>query len=128
MSGRRRYQRPTRWLAWEAVFQAQGRIPLGQSDESFGVGGVGVLLKHVLREGSLQDRSGPSVATEFGVLLPGVGTEPGVGATVSGIVSQRFEWTTLHLNATATLTRDQHADGFLHQLRASKPRPAQASS
>jgi len=98
---------------WEAVFQAQGRIPFGQSDESFGVGGVGVLLKHVLREGSLQDKSGPSVATEFGVLLPGVGTEPGVGATVSGIASQRFEWTTLHLNATATLTRDQHADGFL---------------
>jgi hypothetical protein len=98
---------------WEAVFQAQGRFPFGASDESFSVGGAGVLLKHVLREGSLQDKSGPSVATEFGALLPGIGTEPGVGATVTGVVSQRFEWTTLHLNATATLTRDQHADGFL---------------
>jgi len=34
-------------------------------------------------------------------------------ATISGIVSQRFDWTTIHLNAAATLTRDQHADGFL---------------
>jgi len=98
---------------WEAVFQALGRFPFGQPDQSFSVGDAGVSLKHVLREGSLQDKSGPSVATEFGVLLPGVGTEPGVGATVSGIVSQRFEWTTIHLNAAATLTRDQHADGFL---------------
>jgi hypothetical protein len=101
---------------WEAVFQAQGRIPFGQPDQSFSVGGAGMMLKHVLREGSLQDKSGPSIATEFGVLLPGIGTEPGVGATVSGIVSQRFEWMTIHLNAAATLTRDQHADGFLDAI------------
>ena len=31
---------------------------------------AGLLLKHVLRPGSLQNMSGPSVATEFGVLLP----------------------------------------------------------
>jgi hypothetical protein len=30
------------------------------------------LLKGVLREGSLQEKPGPSIATEFGVLLPGL--------------------------------------------------------
>ena len=32
----------------------------------------GVFLKNVLRPGSLQDKSGPSIATEFGLLLPDV--------------------------------------------------------
>jgi outer membrane receptor protein involved in Fe transport len=67
----------------------------------------------VLREGSLQDKSDLSVATEFGALLPGIDADAGVGASVAGIVSQRFQWTTIHLNAQAELTRDQHADAFL---------------
>ena len=98
---------------WEAVVQGQGRFPLGQADERASFAGAGISLKHVLREGSLQDKSGPSIATEFGVLLPGIDADAGVGATISGIVSQRFEWTTIHLDAAATVTRDQHADGFL---------------
>jgi hypothetical protein len=31
----------------------------------------------VLREGSLQDKSGPSIATEFGLLLPATRDDPG---------------------------------------------------
>src|SRR5262245_4966301 len=31
-----------------------------------------ISIKQVLRQGVLQDKTGPSVATEFGVLLPGV--------------------------------------------------------
>jgi hypothetical protein len=34
--------------------------------------GNGAFLKGVLRERSLQEKPGPSIATEFGVLLPGV--------------------------------------------------------
>ncbi len=98
---------------WEAVVQGQGRFPLGQSDERASFAGAGVFLKHVLREGSLQDKSGPSIATEFGALLPGIDADAGVGASVAGIVSQRWPWTTIHLNAAAELTRDQHADAFL---------------
>jgi hypothetical protein len=98
---------------WELVFQGLGRFPLGPSDERASFAGAGAFLKHVLREGVLQDKSGPSVATEFGVLLPGINADDGVGATVSGIVSQRFDWTTVHLNVAATLTRDQHADAFV---------------
>ncbi len=98
---------------WEAVAQGQGHFPLGQSDDRASFAGTGVFLKHVLREGSLQDKSGPSVATEFGALLPGINADAGVGASVAGVVSQRFQWTTIHLNAQAELTRDQHADAFL---------------
>ena len=72
----------------------------------------GTFLKHVLRPGSLQDKSGPSIATEFGVLWPdSIGTS-GFGASVAGIVSQRWDWGTVHLNMAAELTRNQHADVF----------------
>src|SRR5262245_35429725 len=51
---------------WEFVFQGQGQFPLTNSDEGGSINGVGAFLKHVLREGSLQDASGPSIAVEFG--------------------------------------------------------------
>src|SRR5438132_866440 len=35
-------------------------------------------VKHVVRPGSLQDRNGPSVGLEVGLLLPGVGIDSGV--------------------------------------------------
>jgi hypothetical protein len=71
------------------------------------------LLKVILREGSLQQRPGPSIATEFGILLPGIRDEDGTGAIVTGAVSQRWSWGTVHLNAHIALTREQHADYFL---------------
>jgi hypothetical protein len=71
------------------------------------------LLKGVLREGSLQEKPGPSIATEFGVLLPGINDQHGAGAVLNGIVSQRWNWGTVHLNAQIELTRQQRADYFL---------------
>ena len=69
-------------------------------------------LKGVLRRGSLQDLSGPSVALEVGLLLPGVGADPGVGASVAGIVSQRWSAVTVHVNGTVLITHD-HAPGAI---------------
>ena len=74
------------------------------------------LLKGVLREGSLQEKPGPSIATEFGVLLPGINDEHGTGAILTGIASQRWNWGTLHLNAQFALTREQHADYFFDTI------------
>jgi hypothetical protein len=74
------------------------------------------LLKDVLREGSLQEKPGPSVATEFGILLPGVNDQNGTGAVFNGIVSQRWDWGKVHLNAQIELTREQHADYFLDTI------------
>ena len=98
---------------WELVLQGQGQFPLTNSDESASLNGVGAFLKHVLREGSLQDASGPSVAIEFGPLLPGIHADNGFGASFGTIVSQRWDWGTVHANVVTELTRDQHADFFL---------------
>jgi hypothetical protein len=70
----------------------------------------------VVLPGSLQDKTGPSVATEFGVLLPDNADDSGVGASLAGIVSQRWDWGTIHLNAEAALTRDHHGDIFLSSI------------
>ena len=74
------------------------------------------LLKGVLREGSLQEKPGPSIATEFGILLPGINDQHGTGAVLNGIVSQRWAWGTVHLNAQIELTRERHADYFLDSI------------
>ena len=74
------------------------------------------LLKGVLREGSLQEKPGPSIATEFGVLLPGINDQHGTGAVLNGIVSQRWDWGTTHLNVQVELTRQQHVDYFLDTI------------
>ena len=101
---------------WEAALE--GKLTHGLTA---GVPGTSlvesdVLLKGVLREGSLQEKPGPSIATEFGVLLPGINDQHGTGGVLNGIVSQRWDWGTTHLNAQIALTREQHADYFLDAI------------
>src|SRR5882762_1001019 len=100
---------------WEAVLEGQGQAPLSSSGPT-SLMAAGAFLKHVLRPGSLQDKAGPSVATEFGVLLPDSTGNSGVGASLAGIVSQRWDWGTIHLNAETALTRDHHGDVFLGSI------------
>src|ERR1700682_2741396 len=69
-------------------------------------------LKGVLRQGTLQERSGPSVGLEVGLRLPGVGIDPGFGASVTGIVSQRWSAMTLHINGAFLVTHDHSLGGF----------------
>jgi hypothetical protein len=69
-------------------------------------------LKHVLRQGTLQERSGPSVGLEVGLVLPGVGVDPGFGASVTGIVSQRWSTVTLHVNGAFLVTHDHNVGAF----------------
>jgi hypothetical protein len=96
---------------WEAVFEGKGMIPVSPAGP-FEVTDPAFSLKHVLRPGSLQDQTGPSIATEFGVLLPEVNGEQGVGASLAGIVSQRWDWGTVHLNLATSLTREHNGDIF----------------
>lgn len=99
---------------WELVLEAQGEHPLAPADDTRSrLVDNGLFLKGVLREGGLQDKAGPSIATEFGILLPGINDEHGVGASWLGIVSQRWAWGTVHFDAGAALTRDHHGDVFL---------------
>jgi len=62
---------------WEAALE--GKLTHGLTA---GIPGTSLvesqaLLKGVLREGTLQEKSGPSIATEFGVLLPGINDQHG---------------------------------------------------
>src|SRR5216684_82784 len=94
---------------WEFVFEGVGQFPLGNSDENSSLASVGAFLKYVAREGSLQDAKGPSIAVEFGPLLPGIHADEGFGASLDTIVSQRWDWGAVHGNFATTLTRDHHA-------------------
>ncbi|WP_036051144.1 hypothetical protein [Bradyrhizobium sp. Tv2a-2] len=100
---------------WEAVLEGQGETPLSSSGPT-SLTAAGAFLKHVVVPGSLQDKTGPSVATEFGVLLPDSTGDSGVGASIAGIVSQRWDWGTIHFNAETAVTRDHHGDVFFSTI------------
>lgn len=70
-------------------------------------------LKQVHRRGSLQDGTGPSIASECGVLLPTMYGESGIGASCAGIVSQRWPMATVHLNTTLARDRQHHWNRFV---------------
>ena len=95
---------------WEASVEGDLTHALSPDIPSTTLVGNIASLKTVLREGTLQQKAGPSIATEFDVLLPGVRDEPGAGVGLIGIVSQQWNRVTVHLNLEAALTRDQHAD------------------
>jgi hypothetical protein len=63
-------------------------------------------LKTVLREGSLQDKEGVSLGSEFSVLLPGIHTEDGAGLEWTMLASDRKDWGAWHINIGPELTRD----------------------
>src|ERR1700680_3050510 len=71
---------------WEAVFEGQSQTPLSPTGPT-SLTAAGAFLKHVVQPGSLQNKSGPSVATEFGVLLPDSTGGSGVGRRLAGIGS-----------------------------------------
>jgi hypothetical protein len=73
---------------WEVVIEGQGTHGLSTGNRRSSVVDNSVLLKGMLREGSLQEKAGPSIATELGLLLPEINGEPGTGVSVAAIVSQ----------------------------------------
>ena len=99
---------------WELVLQGRESLPSENPVKSrITIGDTGLFLKHVLREGTLQGARGVSVATEFGVLLPGFHEdEPGAGFSIALIASQRFSFGTLHLNAQVAETKAGNRDVF----------------
>jgi hypothetical protein len=100
---------------WEAVFEGRLSTPLSSSDPP-NLKNAGAFLKYVLRPGALQEKTGPSIATEFGVLFPDANGNSNFGASWAGIVSQRWDWGTVHVNLSAELNREQRADLFLDMI------------
>src|SRR6202035_5202403 len=87
---------------WEVVFEGQLETPLSPTGPS-SLTANGAFLKYIVQPGVLQEKSGPSIAVEFGPLLPGINADPGVGFSFAGIVSQRWDWGTAHLNVETNL-------------------------
>jgi hypothetical protein len=104
-------------LAGEREVVVEGKLQRLIDDKSDGprtsLVDTGLFLKQVHRPGSLQESTGPSVATECGLLLPDIHGESGMGARCAGIVSQRWPTATVHLNAAFALTRQHNPDLFL---------------
>lgn len=98
---------------WEATLGGQAEHGLSGSDKRSILVGNSASLKGMLREGSLQEKPGPSLATEASLLLPGIGDESGVGGSLAGVVSQQWPFLTLHLNIVGAVSREQHGDIFL---------------
>jgi hypothetical protein len=94
---------------WEFILQGETPAPEGAGPTSVP---NGAFLKYVIQPGVLQDKPGPSIATEFGLLLPEFGGS-GVGLGWNGIVSQRWDWGTVHFNVETNLTPDQHGELLL---------------
>jgi hypothetical protein len=101
---------------WEATIEGDLAHALSAAIPANRLVGTTASVKTVLREGTLQEKPGPSITTEFDALLPGIGAERGVGVSLTGIVSQQWRWATLHANAAAALTHDGHADYFLDAI------------
>ena len=98
---------------WELVIEGRGEHPLSGEETRSRLVDDAISLKGVGREGVLQGKSGPSVATEFGVLLPEINGVPNAGASWAFIVSDRWSWGTIHVNAGVQLTREQNNDVFV---------------
>lgn len=93
---------------WELVIDFQNSVgidvPPGEARDC--LLDTDVLVKAILLEGSLQDKgSGPSVAAEFGPLVPNVNGEEGFGGSLDVITSQHWSALTIHLNSWLELSR-----------------------
>jgi hypothetical protein len=71
-----------------------------------------ISLKHVHRNGVLQEAEGPSIASECGVLIPTLQGER-TGASCAGIVSGRWSDVTVHFNGAVGKNRDGNWERFL---------------
>jgi len=98
-------------LAGDTELVIEGRVDraTGETDERYrtSLGDTAVSVKHLFRRGSLQDAEGVSIASECGILLPELHGDTGTGLTCAGIVSQRWELASVHVNAGLTRNRDR---------------------
>lgn len=90
---------------FEAVLEGRQQWVLGSEHRSE-LEDVALSLKSLLRQGSLQDARGVSVALETGLLLPG--SERRLGAHVASIFSWRWPALVLHLNIGNDLLTSVH--------------------
>jgi hypothetical protein len=104
---------------WEFVVEGRRVMVMSSEAPSPRFDDITVSVKRVLREGELQDATGPSIATEDGVLLP-TSEDRGAGFEGALIVSQVWPDVALHLNGAISRTRT-HETGRFASLIATGP-------
>jgi hypothetical protein len=97
---------------WEAVLDASRAIPHSSNGHDVETVETALMVKHVLRNGVLQDQAGWSIATELGVLLPTVNADDDYGASWALIGSREIGRTMIHVNAAIAENRDGHTGLF----------------
>lgn len=98
----------------ELVFEGRIRTPLSGDAEPHQTRfrDAAISLKQLHREGSLQESSGPSIASECGLFLPVLsGDRTGAGCAV--IVSERGVAGAVHFNGALNKNREGNWEGFL---------------
>jgi len=101
---------------WELVIQGVGVWGLDVALPPRFLNG-GVFVKHVLREGSLQDRFGLSLAAETGVLVPTTDPNASDGGVYMGfIASNAWKELIMHLNVSFARSTDRQPDVFLGSI------------
>ena len=96
----------------ELVVDFQHFVALGALDgrPRQALRGTDILVKHVLREGILQGKSGLSVALEAGPLTPEINGTNAFGASADLILSYRWAWGTAHFNEWPQYSRVHNVD------------------
>lgn len=95
---------------WELVVEGRNTIFDRGGDE---FSDAAASLKTVFREGSLQDKEGVSLGSEFSVLLPGIRADNGAGLAFAFLASDRKDWGAWHFNIGPALMRDGHGGMFV---------------
>ncbi len=92
---------------FELVLEGRHFVRIGSTVEvpRFRVEDAALSLKGVLCEGALQEKTGLSIASELGALLPTIDGESGAGVQETIVVSERWPDLTVHVNGAAAWTR-----------------------
>lgn len=98
----------------ELVIDFRGSVALGPLNgrPRTALQGTDIVVKHVLREGILQGKSGLSVALELGPLTPEINGNDAFGASSDLILSYRWDWGTVHFNEWPSYSRRHNLDLF----------------
>lgn len=98
---------------WELVLEGRNEVAIDPppNEPRWQILGTAMSMKTVLREGSLQERTGLSLASEVGALLPTT-AESSFGASGALILSERWSFGSMHLNGGVALSRSHQGDAF----------------
>jgi hypothetical protein len=98
----------------ELVIDFRGSVALGPLNgrSRAALLGTDIVVKHVLRDGILQGKSGLSVALELGPLTPEINGNDAFGASSDLILSYRWDWGTVHFNEWPSYSRRHNLDLF----------------